>query len=364
MMNRCFLLTLPLLLGAAACGGTEPPSTRYQSEPTDTSDDGDGFAAEVDDADAPSPVADAGKRLDAGVSSSRGDAGVSQRADAGADDADDGGVDASTPSTPRDPGAAFPRSGEPSVAVKGPYTFKTYTQGLQNRAYASSIMYYPEDADPPFAAIVFSPGFTATKESYTKLGEIFASHGFAMLLTTPTSTGDFPDARGADLQAAFAQIGIENTREGSPLKGKLLPDRVCVTGHSMGGGGTLHGATSLGSKIRCAVPLQPWQPGQSFSRIVAPTLFIAAQSDTIAGNAQNSSTHYASIPSSVEKVFAEFRGADHFFTTNRSIKWEDQAAMMVAFYKMKLEDDERYAPYVYGDKRPMSALSRFESSKK
>jgi hypothetical protein len=258
----------------------------------------------------------------------------------------------------------FPRAGEAvNLAKKGPYSFATYTAGLNDPAYASAIMYYPKEAEPPFAAIVFSPGFTATKESYTVLGEIFASHGFAMMLTTPTSTGDYPPARGKDLEAAFARISLENQREGSPLKGKLATDRICITGHSMGGGGTLHGATALGSKIRCAVPLQPWEPGTKFAKIVAPTLFIAAQSDSIAGVAQNATVHYGSIPNTVEKIYAEFKGADHFLTTNNGRLWEEQSAVMVAFYKLKLEDDTRYAPYLYGGMEPKAALSKFEFSK-
>lgn len=260
----------------------------------------------------------------------------------------------------------FPRSAEQvSVARRGPYTFKTYTQGLNDPAYSSSIMYYPVEAEPPFAAIVFAPGYTASKEDYTVLAEIFASHGFAMLLTTPTNTNsDQPPARGKDLVAAVARIKLENERSGSPLQGKLAADRVCVTGQSMGGGGTLHAANELGNKIRCAVPLQSWQPNGRFPNIVAPTLFIAAQSDTVAAVAQHAWPHYQSIPASTDKTYAEFKGADHFLSTNRAQMMDEQAHYMVAFYKLHLEDDERYRPFLYGDKQLMSALSRYEYSKK
>jgi hypothetical protein len=33
--------------------------------------------------------------------------------------------------------------------------------------------------------------------------------------------------------------------------------------------------------------------------------------------------HYDSIPSSVEKIFAEFKGADHYLSTNRTTMWDD-----------------------------------------
>jgi dienelactone hydrolase len=260
---------------------------------------------------------------------------------------------------------SFPRMSEAvNVARKGPYGFKTYTDGLADPVYESAIMYYPDGATPPFAAIVLSPGFLASKESYTVLGEIFASHGFAMMLTTPTSVLDFMPERGKDLEAAVARIATENARAGSPLMGKLAPDRICVTGQSMGGGGTLHAATALGDKIRCAVPLQPYEPGTRFSRITTPTLIIAAEADTVAGVAGNARVHYDSIPASTEKIFAEFRGADHFLTTNAGTLWEEQSVVMVSFYKLKLEDDQRYAVYLYGGMEPKAALSTYEYSKR
>ena len=256
--------------------------------------------------------------------------------------------------------ATFPRADEEiNVKRAGPYKFERYTQGLNNRAYNSAIMYYPVDAKPPFAAVAFSPGFTATKEQYQDfLGPLLASHGIAIMLTTPTSTSDQPQARSADLQAALDTIRAENTRAGSPLQGKIAVDRLCITGHSMGGGGTLWAANTLGTKIKCAVPLQPWQPGQSFSRVAAPTLFITAQNDTIAGNSSNSLTHYRSIPASVPKYYVEFAGATHFLTSNsRGTNYEGQSRYMIAFYKAFLEDDKRYLE-ILNEKLP--ELSRFE----
>ena len=91
------------------------------------------------------------------------------------------------------------------------------------------------------------------------------------------------------------------------------------------------------------MPLQPWQPGQSFDKVVAPTLFIAAQSDTIAAVASNAMTFYKSIPDTVEKYYVEFSGASHFLTTNDlGTSYDGQSKYMLAFYKIHLEDDMRY----------------------
>jgi dienelactone hydrolase len=282
----------------------------------------------------PTPVAGSGSTLPATAGSVAATTDAGMMATAGA---------AGSPTMPA-PSGDFPKNEPVNTDQKGPHAFMSYTMGLDNPTYASSVMYYPTDATPPFASAVFSPGFSATKENYqTFLGELLATHGIAMLLTTPTTTGDQPTQRGEDLVAAVAQIAKENEREGSPLKGKLAVDRVCVTGHSMGGGGTLWAATTLGNKIRCAMPLQPWQPGQSFDKIVAPTMFIAAQSDTIAGVSSNAMVFYKSIPDSVEKYYVEFAGASHFLTTNDlGTSYDGQSKYMLAFYKIHLEDDMRY----------------------
>ena len=256
----------------------------------------------------------------------------------------------------------FPKNDTVNTDRNGPYMTASYTAGLDNPAYNSSIMYYPTNAPPPYAAAVFSPGFTATKENYQALlGPLLASHGIAILLTTPTTTADLPTTRAIQLEAAVKQIATENTRDGSPLKGKLAPDRVCVTGHSMGGGGTLWAAQALGNMIRCAVPCEPWQPGQTFGMVKAPTLFIAAQSDTIAPPAQNASIFYDSIPAGVPKYYAEFAGGSHFLTTpDLGSDQDGQSKYMIAFYKVYLEDDMRYMSVLTGP--PDMELSAYKHS--
>jgi esterase/lipase len=255
----------------------------------------------------------------------------------------------------------FPKTDEINIKAKGPYAVQKYTDGLDDPEYSSSVMYYPSDATPPFAAVALSPGFTAAGTDYEFVGDMLASHGIAALLTTPTSTGsDQPPARGEDLVAAVMHIMKENDRQGSPLMGKLATDRICVTGHSMGGGGTLFAADELGNMIRCAVPLQPWQPGGSFSKISAPTMIVGAANDTIAGVSSNAQPHYDSIPDSTEKFLVVFEG-DHYLSTDRTSgiaagmeanatpSYDPQAAYMIPFYKVFLESDDRYRPYLYDE---------------
>jgi predicted dienelactone hydrolase len=161
---------------------------------------------------------------------------------------------------------------------------------------------------------------------------------------------------------------------GSPLMGKIATDRIGITGHSMGGGGSLFGANQLGTMIRCVVPLQPWQPGGSFSMVAAPTLIVGAASDTIASVSGNARGHYASIPDTTEKILVVIEG-DHYLSTDRTSgvsasekavandNYDPQAAYMIPFYKLFLEDDERYRTYLYGPERSMTNVTDFTANK-
>jgi hypothetical protein len=129
----------------------------------------------------------------------------------------------------------------------------------------------------------------------------------------------------------------------------------------MGGGGSLWAANELGDMIRCVVPLQPWQPGQSFAAIKAPTMFIAAEGDNVAGVSSNASLFYGSIPATVPKYYVEFAGASHYLTSNtRGSNYEGQSKYMIAFYKVYLEDDMRYLEFLNAP--PAAELSRYEKS--
>ncbi|MDD9971251.1 MAG: hypothetical protein OXR73_33740 [Myxococcales bacterium] len=269
----------------------------------------------------------------------------------------------------------FPRAREEiNIKAKGPYGVEIYREGLAADEYSSAVMYYPDGAEPPFAAVALAPGFTASGTDYEFVGDMLASHGIAVLLTTPSNTNaDQPPARGADLVAAVKHIQAENTRQGSPLMGKIATDRICVTGQSMGGGGSLFAANELGDGIRCVVPLQPWQPGGRFPMITAPTMIIGAASDTTASVSRHAGPHYESIPSTTEKFLVVLRGG-HYLSTDRTSgipagtpavandNYDAQAAYMIPFYKLFLESDERYRPYLYGAMRSQDEVTRYETS--
>jgi hypothetical protein len=75
----------------------------------------------------------------------------------------------------------------------------------------------------------------------------------------------------------------------------------------------------------------------------------------------------------VEKFLVIFEG-DHYLSTNRTStdqtapeeatpSYDIQAAYIIPFYKLFLEDDERYRPFLYGDMRSTMSVTSYTKSK-
>src|SRR5690606_37891091 len=124
--------------------------------------------------------------------------------------------------------------------------------------YKQATIYYPANKAEPFGAIAISPGFTQGQEDMSWWGPRLASHGFAVLTLDTNERRDYPHLRAAALVAALDVLEGENSRDGSPLKGKLDTDKLAIMGHSMGGGGTLLAAHEHSDRIRAAIPFTPW----------------------------------------------------------------------------------------------------------
>ena len=77
----------------------------------------------------------------------------------------------------------------------------------------------------------------------------------------------------------------------------------------------------------------------------------------------NAALHYMSIPDTTEKFLVEFASQGHFLSTDETTDWTSQAAYIMPFLKLFLEDDERYRPYLYSDMTPAGLVSRYEHSR-
>ena len=76
----------------------------------------------------------------------------------------------------------------------------------------------------------------------------------------------------------------------------------------------------------------------------------------------NAYAHYTSIPDTTTKIYMEGAGANHYYSTDRyENDFDMNARYAVAFLKLYLEGDDRYASYLYGADHEQTAdqFSRF-----
>jgi triacylglycerol lipase len=218
-------------------------------------------------------------------------------------------------------------------------------------------MYYPTNATAPFAGVAIAPGFIETQSAIAGWGTFLASHDFIVLVIDTNTTGDSPALRADALMAAVGTIKQENTRQGSPLYGKVDVNRMAIMGHSMGGGGTLIAADGHSSELKAAVPLCPWSSSPTtFPNITVPTMILAGQSDIVAPVAQHAWPFYQSIPTSTDKAYVEYTGGDHFIANNPNVPV--MAREGLSWLKVYVDGDTRFLQFIVTD----PALSRFDTT--
>jgi len=345
-----FGLTLALAL-VGACGAETPTAQDLDPSEGDDETDVSGEADEEAPSDEeeepePAPPKDAGSpRIDAGRDSgttrdagSPADAGKpaadAARADAGS--VADSGTD-SGPSAPMgtgeccDDGDCLCHGDAPTELTAGKGPFKTAELRLP-----LGTVYYPTDAEPPFASVALCGGFTNTGPEMTDWGPMYASHGIVTIITTTTGLDD-PATRGTKLLAAIALLKKENTGTG-PLAGKLA-DRYGTSGYSMGGGGTTM-ATVTDPTLKSSIGLAPWAP--TGTNVKVPTLLLCGTSDGTAPCSMAQGA-YGGIADPTPKMMISISGATHFNwfgPTGAGMGTSGKYAL--AFQKVYLEGDERW----------------------
>jgi hypothetical protein len=216
----------------------------------------------------------------------------------------------------------------------GPYDYDTYE-------LASGTVYYPTDAEAPYSAIAICPGFLNSGPEMAAWGPFYASHGF-VLNTVWTIGSDIPEIRAIKLLAAVDEMKAENTKNGSPLFGKLA-GRYGTSGYSMGGGGTTI-ATVSETTLKTSIGLAAWGPvGGGIS---TPTLFLCGESDGVAP-CFGSQDAYNRIPENTPKMIYSIPGATHFSwfgpdDAGRGVS----GARALAFQKVFLDGDERWREFL------------------
>jgi predicted dienelactone hydrolase len=236
----------------------------------------------------------------------------------------------------------YERGPDPTVAAldasRGPFAVGTENVSSLVSGFGGGTIYYPTSTTQgTFGAVAISPGFTATWSTLAWLGPRIASHGFVVIGIETNTLLDQPDSRGSQLLAALDYL----TRSSS-VRSRIDTTRLAVSGHSMGGGGSLEAARTRPS-LQAAVPLAPWNATKSWSSLRVPTLIVGGESDSIAPVSSHSIPFYNTIPSATEKAYLELNNASHFFpqTTNTFT-----ARLAVAWLKRFVDNDTRYDQFI------------------
>ena len=356
------------LLLVGACSDPGAPEVSPE-EPSDVALDDDDLPADAgqNESDEPSEPVETRPKLDAAV------AGPVAKPSPTTSDAKvtlpmpDGGQDQKPPAAQPDDKAppasadAIVRGPEPteeSASKAGPYKVATIASGFRNGPeFANATIHYPVDAEPPFAMIVFCPGFLGTQASDAAWAPFMASHGIVFMNIDTNTTSDSVMQRKEAEWDALESLKGEQTREGSPLKGKLDLGRVSLMGWSMGGGGAwLNGKAhpELKSLITLAGHNSTAGGANAARGITVPTLMLAGTADTAILGLGMSQPMYEVIPESTPKMLYEVEGASHFDFNNPAYMDGVPARYALSWEKVYLEGDMRFYKFLL-DKGPKAS---------
>ncbi len=250
------------------------------------------------------------------------------------------------------------------------FEVRTYDPEPQVEEFSAATIFYPLTLSfaPPVGAIAFVPGYRANSGMYEWWGPLLASFGYAVMIIDTNQPDDSLDARKNALVAAVEFLQAENTESDSPLAGKIDTSKMAIMGHSIGGGASLYAADQLGDTIKAVIPLSPYccELGQSFSGDFGaqdvPTLIIASAEDTVAPPEQHAWALYQAIADSTAKAYLEFESGDHMISTNNGTDLTTLGRYAIAWYKLHVDGEARYAETVFGDldEEYAAKFSRYE----
>jgi triacylglycerol lipase len=237
------------------------------------------------------------------------------------------------------------------------YEVRTYDPEPQVEEFAAAEIFYPLTLGfaPPIGAIAFTPGYGSQGDAYAWWGPMLASFGYAVMIIDTNDPTDTLEARKNALIAAVDFLRAENTQSDSPIAGRIDTDKIAIMGHSIGGGASLAAADQLGDSIKAVIPLSPYccELGQSFSGDYSgqdvPTLIFASAEDTVAPPADHARALYDSISDSTARAYLEFATGDHVISTNGGTDLPTLGRYSLAWYKLHLDGETRYADAIYGD---------------
>lgn len=214
--------------------------------------------------------------------------------------------------------------------------------------FGGGTVYYPlDETKHKYAVIAVVPGYTGYQSSLAWVGPKLASHGFVVIVIDTFTTGDQPDSRAKQAEAALQQVLQLSASKSSPVFGKADKHRLAIMGHSMGGGAALIAAREHPKLLKAALAFTPWSTDRKFDTVSVPTMLIGCERDAIAPNNVHSNPIYDSLPGSLHKAHVELKGQSHFCPQLPG-NYPLMGRYTIAWMKRFLDDDVRYTPFICG----------------
>jgi alpha-beta hydrolase superfamily lysophospholipase len=238
----------------------------------------------------------------------------------------------------------FQRGPDPTLAsiqaTTGPFAVSSTTvaSSATGGKFGGGTIFFPTDTSQgTFGGVVIAPGFTERQNILSWLGPRLASQGFVIFTIDTNSTGDNPSSRATQMLAA-----LDYLTQTSSARTRVDASRLAVSGHSMGGGGTLEAARTRPS-LKAAVPMEPWDQTKDFSAVTVPVMILAAQNDRIAPINQHATRFYGSLSTARPKMYLELAGASHTATNSPNTTF---ASFDIAWMKRFIDNDTRFTQFL------------------
>lgn len=244
-------------------------------------------------------------------------------------------------SNPTPPPTGDVDSGFPAVASfdsSGPFATTSESAGRSCTAYRPRTLGENNLQHP---IIVWGNGTGASPRTYRGLLNHWASHGFVVIAANTSNPGS-----GDEMVACLDYLVSQNARSTGTYSGKLNVNRVGVSGHSQGGGGTIMAGRD--SRFTVTAPFQPYVRGlghrtSSQSNQNGPMFLMTGSSDTLAGPTLNGAPVFRNA--NVPVFWGNLRGAGHFEPVGDG---GDYRGPSTAWYRFHLMGDSNAESMFYG----------------
>lgn len=239
-----------------------------------------------------------------------------------------------------------------SASETGPYNVESISEedGMRNGPdYSGATLFYPENAEPPFASIIIVPGYATLESTIHDWGPFLASHGIVTMTIGTNSIFDQPEDRKDALLDALVTMKNENTRVNSPIYNSIDTNRFALGGWSMGGGGAqLAAVEDNSSSIKAIIAMCPWLNTLTLSSSDlnhdSPVLIFSGQIDAISPPVVHANVHYNFTPQNTDKLIYEIEFASHLVANGPEGGNGEVGRIALSWLKKYLIEDDCYCP--------------------